>query len=74
MIEHRLQNWIQVAPNHWVVARPAPRPGYGFDVVEITPQARSTHYRACPRRAEADVLAAALAATRAHNLTGGDPR
>jgi Holliday junction resolvase-like predicted endonuclease len=68
--QHRLQNWIQVAPNHWLVARPATRPGYGFDVVEITPQARSTHYRACPRRAEA----AALAATRLHNLTAEDPR
>jgi hypothetical protein len=63
---HRLQNWIEVGPDHWVVARPN-RWG-GFEVVEITPQARHVHTpRPVARRAHADVLAAAVAATRTHH-------
>ena len=74
MIRHPKQSAFHVGPSHWVVARVADRPGAGFDVIEITAQARRTHYRGC-RRAHAEVLAAALAATRLHTpLTAEDHR
>lgn len=73
MIRHPKQSAFHVGPSHWVVARVASRPGCGFDVVEVTAHASVTHYRG-HRRTHAEVLAAALAATRLHNLTVEDPR
>lgn len=71
MIRAQKQTAFHVGPHHWVVARVASRPGCGFDVVEVTAQASVTHFPGC-RRAHAEVLAEALAATRIHNR--GDQR
>lgn len=73
MIRHPKQSAFHVGPSHWVVARVAARPGAGFDVIEITAQASVIHFLGC-RRAHAEVLAEAIAATRLHNLTAEDPR
>jgi hypothetical protein len=62
-IANRWQTTFTIAPNHWVVAWPAR--GVWF-VAEITPQARITHSHH-RRRVQAEVVAAAVAAIRAHN-------
>lgn len=66
---HHLQTTHQVGPDHFVVAR-----GDWFataKVVEIV-GARSIVHHACPTRAEAELLAAAIAATRTHTAERRD--
>lgn len=64
VIRHRLQTVFPIAPDHCVVARR----GFwgGFDVVEINRHgtAGHGHYR---HRPNAEVVAAAVAATRTHH-------
>lgn len=71
MIHHRRQTAFHIGPSHWVVAR-AGRHGM-WDVIEVTAQASRTHDH-CWRRANAEVLAEAIAATRIHNLAAEDTR
>jgi len=60
---HRLQSSIEVGPNHWIVARPT-RWG-GYDVLEVTAGGSHLHSQH-RRRHHAEVIAAAIAATRTH--------
>lgn len=71
MIRHPRQTAFHVGASHWVVAR-AGRHGM-WDVIEVTAQATRTHDR-CWRRADAEVLAEAVAATRIHTITVEDHR
>lgn len=71
MIQHPKQTAFNIGPSHWVVARVAN--WGGFDVLEITAQATVTHSQH-RRRAHADAVAEAIAATRIHNLTAEDTR
>jgi hypothetical protein len=71
VIVNQLQTVFTIALNHWVVAMAAR--GVWL-VAEITPQARVTHSHH-RRRHQAEVVAAAVAAIRAHNnLTAEETR
>lgn len=63
--KHRLQTTHQVGPGHWIVVR---RSFTGYEVLEIRGCNTTTHHTS-PGRDEAELIAAATAATR----TGANP-
>jgi hypothetical protein len=67
------QTSFEITPTHWVVARPGKHGTW--DVVEIVAGQASRTHAHHRRRAHAEVVAAAIAATRTHHtLTAEDTR